>query len=99
MRYQIRCVCGHLSAFEIIPMPVVPSHGDKKISDEPPNRVAQLEEENTALLREFGEYAFNAEVVAPQMLELELEANPWIGAKQYKEDWIETFFDAILEGK
>ena len=43
MRYQIRCVCGHLSAFEIIPMPVSPSHGDMKISDEPPNRVNHLE--------------------------------------------------------
>ena len=43
MRYQIRCVCGHLSAFEIIPMPVVPGHRDMKISDEPPNITAKLE--------------------------------------------------------
>ena len=50
MRYQIRCVCGHLSAFEIIPMPVVPSHRDMKISDEPPNRVAHLETANADLL-------------------------------------------------
>ena len=51
MRYQIRCVCGHLSAFEIIPMPVVPSHRDMKISDEPQNRVvAQLKEANADLL-------------------------------------------------
>ena len=41
MRYQIRCVCGHLSAFEIIPMPVVPGHRDMKISDEPNRNAAK----------------------------------------------------------
>jgi hypothetical protein len=49
MRYQIRCVCGHLSAFEIIPMPIEPSHRDKKISDEPSQRIAELGEENELL--------------------------------------------------
>ena len=51
MRYQIRCVCGHLSAFEIIPMPVVPSHRDMKISDEP-QHIDKLEEDNTELKSE-----------------------------------------------
>ena len=55
--------------------------------------VARLE----AMLQQAAEDAFVSEVVQTEMLSLELEANPWIGAKQYKEDWIETWLCALQE--
>ena len=51
------------------------------------DEVAQLEAE----LRQAAENAFESDVIQTGMLQIELEANTWIGAEQYKEDWIETW--------
>ena len=56
-------------------------------------QVVQLE----AMLQQTASDAFDSEVVETHMLELELEANPWVGAKQYKEGWIEAWIDALKE--
>jgi len=56
-------------------------------------QITQLE----AMIQQAAEDAFDSEVVQTQMLEMELEANPWIGARQYKEDWVETWLCGLQE--
>ena len=58
-------------------------------------QVVELE----AMLKQAAENDFHSEVVQTEMLQLELEENPWMGAKQYKEDWIETWLCALREGE
>ena len=67
--------------------------GDDEASAAIEKFIVQLE----AMLQQAAEDAFVSEVVQTEMLSLELEANPWIGAKQYKEDWIETWLCALQE--
>ena len=57
-------------------------------------QVAELE----AMLKQAAKDAYRTEIIETWMLPLELEANPWIGAKQYKEDWIEAWLCALKEG-
>jgi len=52
-----------------------------------------------ALKREFGEYAWKSEVIDTEMLMTELESLPGVSVEQFKADWLETFFDALLEAK
>ena len=58
-------------------------------------QVVELE----AMLKQAAENDFHSEVVQTEMLQLELEENPWMGAEQYKEDWIETWLCALREGE
>ena len=62
-------------------------------------RLTDLVEQLEAMLKQAAKDAYHSEVVQTQMLPLELEANPRIGADQYKEDWIETWLCALKESE
>jgi len=56
-----------------------------------------LADELGKVKRAWAEDAYRNEVTDPEMLPIELEALPGVSAKQFKEDWIADFIEAIGE--